>query len=164
MDKELIAYLDARFKEIAQQMAVSREEIAALREETSRRFENLEGSTRHAVVLIEGLRHELHLVAESVFRVSERLERYRKESVVAFDQVKGWVEPYFRELSGHIRNLDDRAYLLDGRFGSLGIRVDSIDGRVNILEGRADRQQGDVMDAIRKMLGKPPLSPPATSE
>lgn len=96
--------------------------------------------------------------------MSERLERYRNEATLAFDQVKGWIEPYYKELSGHIRNLDDRAYLLDGRVEGLGGRVDSLDGRVRILEGRADRQQGDVMDAIRKLLGKPPLSPPATSE
>jgi len=172
MDQELIAYLDARFRETAQQIAASREEtaqqiaasrdetaqqIARLREETSgrfeqvdSRFEKLEETTRHTIVLMEGMRHELHLVAESVVGTNERLERYHREATLTFHQVKEWIEPYFR-------NLDSRVNVLDGYAHGLDLRV-------RALEGQADHRHEDVMNAIRKMLGKPPLPPPVTSD
>ncbi len=190
MDQELIAYFDARFRETAQQIAESREEtaqqiakfreetaqqiaesyeenaqqIAKFREETTWRFEQIdkrlekrEEAERYTHVLVEGLRHELHLVAETVLGVDEKLDRYRTEARVEFNQVKGWIEPYYRELDGRVRNLDNHASRTDGR-------IEGLDDRLQVLENRAERQQGDVMDAIRKMLGKPPLPPPVTSE
>jgi hypothetical protein len=177
MDKELIAYFDVHFREFAQkiseetaqqftafreetaqqftafreetaqQFAASREEtaqqVAKLREEMISRFEKGEETARQNFILVEDLRHQVHLVAEVVIGMNERLERYQHEAVISFDRIIGLIEPYYRDLDS---------------------RVSLVDGRVRILEGRAERQQGDVMDAIRKMLGKPPLSPPATSE
>lgn len=162
MDQELIAFLEARFRETAQQIAASHEEttrqIARLREETTHqvaklredtthqiatfheettwrfeqvdsRFEKLEEATRHTLILVEGLRHELHLVAESVVGTNERLERYHREGTLTFDQVRGWIEPYFRNLTS----------------------------RVSALEGQANLRHENVMDAIRELLGRPPI-------
>ena len=46
-----------------------------MREETTRRFEQVEGSIREAHVLIEDLRDKIAVVAEGVDGVSERLDR-----------------------------------------------------------------------------------------
>ena len=173
MAQELTAYFDERFREFArkiveetaqqitasreemsQQITASREEtaqqIAELREETISRFEKGEETARHTVVLVEDLRSKLDLVAEGVIGANERLDRYRSEARIEFNQVKGWIEPYYRELDGRVRNLDNR--------------MDCVDARLQVLEDRAERQQGDAYNAIRKMLGKPPLPPPVTSE
>jgi chromosome segregation ATPase len=167
MDQELIAYLDERFRETSQQIAELREEttrqISGLREETTRqfeqvdrrfeqvdrrfeqvddRFERAETTARQTLVVIEGLRHEVHIIAEGFIGLHEKLERYHTESTASFDQVRVWIEPYYK--------------LLDNR-------VNLLDGRLSVLEGRADRQQGDVMEAVRRILGRPPLQPPVPS-
>jgi chromosome segregation ATPase len=183
LDQELTTYLDAQFREISRQIAESREDatrqVARLREEFEHRFdslerrfdslehrfdslehrvgilehrfdslerrfeslerrvEHLEATGRQTLVLVEGLRDEVHLIAEGYVGVIERLERYQSTASLSFDQVKDWVEPYFRD----------------------------VDRRVGILEGRSDRLQGNVMDAIRKLVGRPPLhEPPVSSE
>ena len=59
MDRELVQYLDERFGRLEQRL-----------DGHDRRFddvnERLEEVKRHSGVLVEGLRHELHLVAEGL--------------------------------------------------------------------------------------------------
>lgn len=169
LDQELTTYLDAQFREISRQIAESREDatrqVVRLREEFEHRFDSLEhrfdslerrfdslerrvenlerraeqseATGRQTLVLLEDLRDQVHLVAEGYVGVIERLERYQSTATLSFDQVKNWVEPYFRD----------------------------VDRRVGILEGRSDRLQGNVMDAIRKLVGRPPIhEPPVSSE
>jgi methyl-accepting chemotaxis protein len=143
MDPELIAYLDQRFGENTQQISALREEVSTLRQdfstfrqETAQRFERVEDTSRQTLVLVERLRSDVHLIAEGFVGVNERLERFQSEATLVFDEVKGWIEPYYR----------------------------NVDGRVRVLEGRAERQQGDVLDAVRRMLGRPPLGAPIPSE
>lgn len=84
IDQELIAYLDKRFRETAEQISdqigslrqdTTRQiaglegQIAGLREETTqrfeqvdRRFEQAEERDRQILVVTEGIRHEVHLV------------------------------------------------------------------------------------------------------
>lgn len=171
MAQELIAYFDARFQELAQQIAESRDEtarqfaasreettqqieklreetsqqlarlreettqqFAASREETSQqiaklrgemvsRFEKGEETARHTEILIEDLRDKLDVVAEGVMGANERLDRYRNEARIEFNQVKGWIEPYYRELDGRVRNLDNRVWTLVSRFWKTGPSV-----------------------------------------
>lgn len=141
MSEDLIAYLDARFRETSQQIAATQQQIASLREETvqlfeqvnqrfeqiDQRFESVETAARHTVVLVEGLRHELHVVAEGFLGLNERVERYAEESRLSFSKVQAWIAPYFRNL----------------------------DGRVKILEGWADRQHWDVVESVRRILHRP---------
>lgn len=96
MDEELRAYLDQRFSEIDQRFSSvdqrfdeTRLEIHALREETTRRFDWVEGGlgrvegeietlktqVRGAYILIENVQHKIEVVAEGVAGVSERLDR-----------------------------------------------------------------------------------------
>jgi hypothetical protein len=126
MDQESIAFFEERFREIVQQ-------ISSLREEMKRRLDKQAETARHTLILVEGLRDNLQLVGEVVMGLGEQLNRYRDESTLSFEKVHGWIEPYFR-------NLD--------------LKHDGLDRRVRILEDRADRQQGDAMDAIRKMVEK----------
>jgi len=156
MDQELIAYLDARFRETAQQIAGLREEttgqikglreetaqqfaaareetaqqITGLREETTehfkqidrrfeqvdrrfeqvdKRFEKVEETARHTLILVEGLRHEVQLLAESVSGMNEKLENYQSMTMTKFDQARKWIDPFYRELDGRIRVLEGRA-------------------------------------------------------
>lgn len=143
MDQELIAYLDERFRETTRQIAELREETVRRFEQVDRRFEQVddrferaEATARQTLVVIEGLRHEVHIVAEGYLGLDEKLQRYHSESAASFDQVRGWIEPYYRIL----------------------------DGRLSVMEGRADRQQEDVTEAIRRILGRPPLQPPVSSD
>jgi hypothetical protein len=110
----------------------TRQQISGLREETLQGFQRIDDTTRQTLVLVEGLQGEVRLIAEGFVGLNEKLDRVHAEATLVFDEVKGWIEPYYRNL----------------------------DGRVRVLEGRADRQQGDVLDAVRTMLGRPPLASP----
>lgn len=129
MDPELIAYLDAHFGKTSQQILEVQQQVMALREETSQRFEQVESTCRHTLVLVEGLRHELHIVAEGYLGVSERLQVQIEKTELLASKVHGWIEPYFREL----------------------------DIRVKSVESRVDRQNMDVTTAVRKILNRPPI-------
>ena len=150
MDQEMMAYLGERFSELTKQITEeTAQQFAKLREEMFSRFERGEERARRTVVLVEDSRYKLDLVAEGVMGANDRLDRYRTEARIEFNQAKGWIEPYYRELDGRVRNLDNR--------------MDCVDARLQFLEDLAERQKGDAYNALRKMLGKPPL-PPVTSE
>ncbi len=138
MDTELIAYLDARFERIDQrferidqrfeQVDQRFERIDQRFETVESRLEGLETAIRHTNVLIEGLRSDVHLIAEGSVSLYDRVERFQSEATLVFDQVKGWIEPYYRNL----------------------------DSRLKIVEGRVEREKDvDVLDSVRRMLGKP---------
>jgi len=77
MDQELVQFLDSRFQVVNTQFQELRGEFQGLRgefQELRGEFQGLRGEMnerleevkRHSGVLVEGLRHELHLVAEGV--------------------------------------------------------------------------------------------------
>jgi hypothetical protein len=70
MDKDLITYLDGRFRESAQQ-------LASFREETNRSLERVEEGVRHTQVMVEGLRGEVQLLAEGMSAFDEKLVAHR---------------------------------------------------------------------------------------
>ena len=123
MDHELIAYLDQRFQQIDRRF----EQIDRRFEKIDERLDALDTAIRHTNVLVEGLRADVHLIAEGFVGMNDRFNTFQSEATLVFDQVKGWIEPYYRNL----------------------------DGRLRVVEGRAERQQGDVLDAVRRMLSKP---------
>ena len=123
MDHELIAYLDQRFQQIDQRF----QQIDRRFEKIDERLDALDTAIRHTNVLVEGLRGDVHLIAEGFVGMNDRFNTFQSEATLVFDQVKGWIEPYYRNL----------------------------DGRLRVVEGRAERQQGDVLDAVRRMLSKP---------
>ncbi|HEX6863266.1 MAG TPA: hypothetical protein VF414_10650 [Thermoanaerobaculia bacterium] len=96
----------------------------------------METTARQTLVLVEGLRHEVHVVAEGFLGLDEKLGRYYREATLSFDQVRSWIEPYYREL----------------------------DGRIRLIERGRDRMQEDVVEAVRRLLGRPPYQPPSASD
>ena len=130
MDPELKAYLDERFEQVDQRF----EQVDRRFEQMDRRFERVEETGRHTLVVVEGLRHELHVVAEGFLGLSERLEEAQRELA----KPPTWFDPYFRELDK---------------------RIEGVARRVSTLEAYVEQRQGDIMDAVRKILGRPPLNP-----
>jgi hypothetical protein len=171
MDQALIAYFDERFRETSQQIQALREEtvqqIQALREETAlqirtlraemdRQFGEARETARLTLVLIEGLRDEVHLVAEAFMGLDERLGRVEDKGALSFETVRGWVEPYFK-------NAEERGRELDLRSVQLDVPVRDLDNRVRTLEGWAARQREDVKESLIKMVARyrdQPLPPP----
>ncbi|HZF09546.1 MAG TPA: hypothetical protein VFE33_12220 [Thermoanaerobaculia bacterium] len=116
MDPELIAYLERRFGENAQQISTFRDETVQRFEKVDQRFEQIdrriervEETGRQTRVLIEDLRGEVNLVAEGFAGLNDRLERLKSEVAQIFGQVKAWFEPYLRHLDSRIRSLESRA-------------------------------------------------------
>jgi len=132
MDHELIAYLDERFQRIDQRF----EQIDGRFKRVEDRLDTLDTAIRHTNVLVESLRGDVHLIAEGFVGLNDRFNTFQCEATLVFDQMKGWIEPYYRNL----------------------------DGRLKVVESRGEHQQGDVLDAVRRMLGKPPLQPVPSSD
>jgi tetrahydromethanopterin S-methyltransferase subunit G len=105
------------------------------------RLDKVEAESRQTRVLVEGLRGDIHLLGEGVMGVSERLEKHQDETARGFQEVKAMLAPYYRNLDGRALSLEDD--------------VQHLNRRVKLLENKADRQTGDVLDAIRKKFGPP---------
>jgi hypothetical protein len=88
MDHELIAYLDTRFREVSEEV-------------------------RQVYVVIEGLRHEVQLVAEGVTsvgeRLGERLDAFKVEVAQEFKDVRSLIHLSYKDLDRRIRRSDEDA-------------------------------------------------------
>ena len=93
MDQELVQYLDGRFNGLASEL--------------DRRFNDVNERIRHNGVLVEGLRHELHLVAEGltmhiqVQHVQEREYFDRK-----FEETHALIRSSYDHLRQRVENLE----------------------------------------------------------
>jgi hypothetical protein len=113
VDPELIAYLDQRFRESAEQtakqFAAVHAEAAEFRQETTHRFQQVDETARHTLVLVEGLRSNIELLAEGFGGLNERLERIQKEVTLLPGQIKVGIEPFLKNLDSRVRILEGRA-------------------------------------------------------
>ncbi|MEO6195310.1 MAG: hypothetical protein ABIS20_20005 [Thermoanaerobaculia bacterium] len=125
MDQELIAYLDARFREASEQ-------VEGLREETSRRFEQVDSAIRQTHVTIEGLRGEVRLLAEGVMGADEKLQTFRAEVKQEFEDTRSLIRSSYAQ----------------------------VDRRVHALESWRELKERDPLDLIREKFGKPPGKTP----
>lgn len=167
MDQELIVYLDERFREASQQLAGFRQEmderfreasqqlvdfrveilqetsqqLAGLRKEMDERFKEVNETARQTLVLVEGLRDEIHLVAEAFLGADERVTRLEKSEALTIETVTGMVEPYFK-------SIDERGRELDARSAQIDVPVKDLQNRVGVLETRMTREDRNVMDAV----------------
>jgi chromosome segregation ATPase len=121
MDQELIAFLDVCFGETSQQIAGLREEMGGLRgelrglrgefegfrAETGEKFDRVNEEIRKAGVLIEGVRHEVQVVAEGVTGANERLDAFRTEAEQEFKDVRSLIHLSYRDLDRRIRRPDE---------------------------------------------------------
>jgi hypothetical protein len=108
MDQELIAYLDARFREASQQVTSLRDEFVSFREETSQNFRRVDEEIRQVHVVVEDLRGEVHLVAEGVTGAGEQLNAFKAEVAQEFKDVKGLLRSSHTELDRRLRPLEMR--------------------------------------------------------
>src|SRR2546422_4736560 len=93
MEQELVQYLDGRFNGLAGEL--------------DRRFnevnERIEEVKRHSGVLVEGLRHELHLVAEGL---TMHIEVRHREDREYFDRKFEDTHALLRSFHQRIENLE----------------------------------------------------------
>jgi predicted nucleic acid-binding Zn-ribbon protein len=121
MDQELIAYLDARFREINQQ-------IAGLREETAQRLEKVEDEIRQAHVRIESVRDEIRLLAEGVMSSEKKLQAFRAEVKQEFDEARSLMRSAYAQVDRRVHSLEawrerkerDPIDLIRERYGKTG--------------------------------------------
>ena len=121
MDQELIAYLDQRFREV-------REEIASSREESSRRFEQVDESIRHTGVEVEGLRGQIQLLAEGMISFDQRLTGFSGEVRRDLESIRGLFLRLYEALQDRVRTLEswretkerDPLEIIKERFGLQG--------------------------------------------
>lgn len=114
MDQELIAFLetrfnhlDERFRETSQQIEGLREETAQRFEQVDQRFEQVDTAIRHTHVSIEGLRHEVCIVAEGVMGVDERLKPAQQDALQVFEDMRALIQNTFRNLDKRTVALED---------------------------------------------------------
>jgi DNA-binding transcriptional regulator YiaG len=99
MDQELVQYLDSRFQSVNTQFQELRREMT----------EGLEEVKRHSGVLVEGLRHELQLVAEGfamhvqVQHVQEREYHDRQHQ-----ETRALIRSIYDELRQRVENLEQK--------------------------------------------------------
>lgn len=116
------AAVNQRLDTVDQRLDTADQRFASFRDEVAERFERIDGEIRRTQVLVEDLRHETHIVAEGVVGGHEKLASYQSETRLEFDDVKGSIGPYYRDLNR----------------------------RLIILEERADRETRDIMEVIRQ--------------
>ena len=95
MDKDLITYLDERFRESAQQ-------LASFREETNRSLERVEEGVRHTQIMVEGVRGEVQLLAEGMSAFDEKLVAHRSELRKEIGEVKTLLHLSYGDLNRRI--------------------------------------------------------------
>lgn len=148
--------IDVRFREIDVRFRETSQQIQALRQDMDRQFGEAGETARLTLVLVEGLRDEVHLVAEAVMGLDERLERVEGKGALSFETVRGWLEPYFKSAEERSREVDARSIQLD-------VPVRDLDNRVRTLEGWAARQGEEVKESLIKMVARyraQPVPPP----
>lgn len=128
------AQIDQRFVQIEHRLTQVDQRFGQVDqrfEQMDQRFDRSEETARRTLVLVEDMRHQTQLVAEAFVGLSDRMEVFQKETKLELEKAPAWLEPYFRGL----------------------------DIRVKGLETAVEHRQGDIMDTVRMMLGKPPLKP-----
>ncbi len=102
MDKDLIAYLDERFRESAQQLASFREEAERRFEETNRHIEHVEDGVRYTQIMVEGVRGDVQLLAEGVAAFDGKLAAHSLDLKEEIEEVKALLNLSYGDLNRRI--------------------------------------------------------------
>jgi hypothetical protein len=94
--------------ESTQQITSLRDEFVSFREETSQNFDRADEKIRHVHVVVEGLRHEVHVLAEGLSGFGEQLSAFRTEVAHEFDDVRSLVSSSHKNLDRRLRPLEIR--------------------------------------------------------
>ena len=99
MEQELIQYLDERFGRIEQRLDGHDRRFESI----DQRFDELK---RHTGVLVEGLRHEVHLLAESLATHVEA-EHVRHQAIQEqFRETRALIHLSYDQLRQRVENLE----------------------------------------------------------
>jgi hypothetical protein len=118
MDQELVQYLDERFGRLEQRLDAHDERFLSL----DQRFDELK---RHTGVLVEGLRHEVQLVAESL---TMHIQVQHVQEREYFDRKFEDTHALIRSSYGHLQQQQDQLRQND----------DELRQRVDRLERKQD--------------------------
>ncbi|HKI02901.1 MAG TPA: hypothetical protein VKK31_13080 [Thermoanaerobaculia bacterium] len=113
-------------EEATQQNQSLRQEFQDFREETTRRFEQVDQGARHTHILIEAARGDIRQVAEGVVGMDERLGFLRTDLKQDIQEVRSLIPPLYKDL----------------------------DMRLRVLEVRKDLQGRDPVEVVRERFGK----------
>ena len=144
MDPELKAYLDHQFARIEERdgrlegrmgglegrVGGLEDRVGGLEDRISGlgdRVGALEDAVRQTRVVMEGQRDDIKQVAEGVIGMNERLDSFRDEMALQFDQVRSLISPPYSDLNR----------------------------RVKTLESWRERTERDPVEMVREMFGKP---------
>jgi hypothetical protein len=132
MDQELVQYLDSRFQSVNSQFQELRGEMTAevqrLRGEMTEGFQGLRGEMteglqglrgemtaglgevkRHSGVLVEGLRHELQLVAEGfIMHIQVQHVQEREYHDRQHQETRALIRSIYDELRQRVENLEQK--------------------------------------------------------
>jgi len=81
--------------------------------------DEIEEIKRYFSVVAEGLKHKIHLIAESILNVDEKMERFRQEAREEFKEVKSMIKFSFAELDHRITVLESEVMSLKSRLDRL---------------------------------------------
>jgi len=125
MDQELVQYLDQRFEVLVQRFQTMDQQFQALEEGINRRFDETNGRIeevkRHSGVLVEGIRHELHLVAENLIMHVEVRHREDREY---FDRKFDDMQAMTRSSYTHLQQQQEE---LRQQQGQISLRVENLE-------------------------------------
>jgi hypothetical protein len=161
MDQELIAYLDARFLQISQQIiglrAETTQQTASFREETTQQTASFR---EEATQQIASLRDEFVSFREAAIQNFGRVEDEVRQAHVTIEGVRSEVRLLAEGVMGADENLrafraevkrefDDARSLLRSSYAQ-------VDRRVHALESWRELKERDPIDLIREKFGKKP--------
>lgn len=135
--------VDGQFKSVHEEFRGVDGQLKSVHEE----FKEVHERARQTLVIVEDLRDEIHLVAEAFMGTDERVTRLEKSEELAFETVKGMVEPFFKAIEERGREVDARSVQFDAP-------VKDLQNRVGVLEARATREDKKVMEAVAERLAR----------
>jgi hypothetical protein len=91
MDQELIAYLDKRFGETAQQIQGFWGEFKSFRAETAQRFERVEESIWHSQASVGEAQGDIRAVALGIIILDEKLESVQRQIEQEFEDARNLI-------------------------------------------------------------------------
>jgi chromosome segregation ATPase len=169
MDQSLVAYFDERFRassrEIIEQVV---QQIQSLREETLRRFEQVDARFEQVDARFEQVDARFGQVDARFEKVDRQFGEARETARLTLVLVED-VRHQIQQVAEGYRGCDDKLARIEGdrehyvRSIHMDDPIKDLDNRVGILEGWVDRHREVVGESIRRLAaGNPP--PPIPSK
>jgi chromosome segregation ATPase len=103
-----VGFLKAETASLRVEVTSIKGDVAALRAEMSREVSAVRDEIRQTRIHAENIESKIGLIAEGYLGLEDKLDRSIVESTLAFDQVKSWIDPFYKSLEGRVRGLESR--------------------------------------------------------